>query len=126
MMVKKWNGVRKGRKFLKFRSKSIAVFYSLQAFYKQFQEQNFNSFPFITRVQRENVIYVISLDICLLVLDGTEKPKQAFWPTQYFSAELALRKLESGHHFLFTCNLCFAFPIPEIEVNIFPMPCISF
>ena len=79
-MVKKWNGVRKGRKFLKFRSKSIAVFYSLQAFYKQFQEQNFNSFPFITRVQRENVIYVISLDICLLVLDGTEKPKQAFWP----------------------------------------------
>ena len=94
--------------------------------YKQFQEQNFNSFPFITRVQRENVIYVISLDICLLVLDGTEKPKQAFWPTQYFSAELALRKLESGHHFLFTCNLCFAFQIPEIEVNIFPMPCISF
>ena len=105
MLVKKWNGVRKGRKILKYRSKSIAVFYSLQAFYKQFQEQNFNSFPFITRIQKENVIHVISLDICLLVLDGTEKPKQAFWSTQYFSEELGLCKLESGYHFLFTCNL---------------------
>lgn len=46
MMVKKWNGVRRGRKFLEFRSKSIAVFYSLQAFYKQFQEQKCNTYNF--------------------------------------------------------------------------------
>lgn len=82
-----------------------------QAFYKRFQEQNFSLLLFITRIQKENVIHIISLNMCFL--------NHACW---YFSTELALFKLGSGDHFLFVCNLCIDFQILESEFNIFPLP----